>query len=239
MIFHPLSQFEVHNLNCPGLVIVTNVFWTGLIILGLMSWSIVLLERKDNVYKMFIEKSVKLIRVLLKENLRIPVQYYGLHYYYLFMFVLVVNLLGLFPYSYTLTSSFVVTLFLAMTQFIGLNLIGIYIYKWKILKLLIPNGVPLLMTPLLVIIELISYIAKVFSLSIRLFANMMSGHALLKILTSFAYTMGQKKLLIIFAWIPWVLVTIVYGIEVLIAVLQAYVFTMLSVIYHSDVIYHH
>ena len=90
------------------------------------------------------------------------------------------------PYSFTITSSFVVTLFLSLGFFIGVNIIGCLVHGIAILSLFLPGGAPVIILPALVLIEILSYFARIFSLSIRLFANMMSGHTLLKILADFS-----------------------------------------------------
>jgi ATP synthase subunit 6 len=106
--------------------------------------------------------------------------------------------------------------------------------------LILPSGVPLGIAPFLIIIEIVSYFAKVFSLSIRLFANMMSGHALLKILIGFSWTLlGTISYYTIIALFPWILVTVIMFLEALIAFLQAYVFTILVTIYINDVLTDH
>ena len=103
-----------------------------------------------------------------------------------FLFILFCNLLGMVPYGFTVTSHIIVTLGLALTIFIGINIIGIKAHGLHMLSLFLPPGAPLIMAPLLVFIEVVSYSFRVVSLSLRLFANMMSGHCLLKILAGFA-----------------------------------------------------
>ena len=135
----------------------------------------------------FLNKNMyNLVASVLNANTSLKRKEYFSILYFLFLFILFANLFGLIPFTFTITSSFVVTFFLAATHFIGINIIGVYKNGRKFLDLFLPSGVPLVIAPFLVIIELISYIAKVFSLSIRLFANMMSGHALLKILIGFS-----------------------------------------------------
>jgi len=104
----------------------------------------------------------------------------------IFMIVLICNLLGMIPYSFTVTSHLIVTFSTALAGFIGLNIIGIAKNRRHFLSLFFPPGAPMGLAPLLVFIELVSYVFRVLSLSIRLFANLMSGHTLLKILSSFA-----------------------------------------------------
>lgn len=159
----------------------------------------------------------------------------------LFFVILIANVSGLIPYTFTITSSFIVTFFLAATHFIGLNIIAVYKKQWTLANIFLPSGVPLVIAPGLVVIEIISYIAKVLSLSIRLFANMMSGHALLKILIGFSWTLLAfgTPAFITLGLFPWVLVTIIMFLEALIAFLQAYVFLILITIYLNDSITNH
>jgi len=103
-----------------------------------------------------------------------------------FLFILFCNLLGMVPYGFTVTSHIIVTLSLALTIFVGINIIGVKTHGLHMLSLFLPPGAPLIMAPLLVFIEVVSYSFRVVSLSLRLFANMMSGHCLLKILAGFA-----------------------------------------------------
>jgi len=123
---------------------------------------------------------------MVSENLYIGKQQYFTALFYLFFTVFLANMLGMLPFSFTITSSFVVTFFLALTYFLGLNLIAIIRYGWEVLNLFLPAGAPLVIAPFLIFIEAVSYVARVLSLSIRLFANMLSGHALLKILIGFS-----------------------------------------------------
>jgi ATP synthase subunit 6 len=138
-----------------------------------------------------------LISGLQKENLQLTRQYFYLPIMYLFQLILISNLTGLAPFAFTLTSSFVVTFFLASAFFIFINVIGTYNLQYEMFNLFLPSGTPLWIIPFLVLIELLSYVARVFSLSIRLFANMMSGHALLKILIGFAFAMLGSSLAVL------------------------------------------
>jgi ATP synthase subunit 6 len=104
----------------------------------------------------------------------------------IFSFIFFCNILGMIPYSFTVTSHIVVTLGLAIMAFTGINIIGIKTHGFHMLSLFLPSGAPLALAPLLVAIELVSYSFRVVSLALRLFANMMSGHCLLKILAGFA-----------------------------------------------------
>jgi ATP synthase subunit 6 len=131
-------------------------------------------------------------------------------------------------------------LYFSLAFFIGNNLIGICYHGEKYFVLFLPDGVPVAIIPFLIIIEYVSYISRIFSLAIRLFANMMSGHILLKILISFIWAIGTSNL-IHWIWIglPLCIVFLVIGLELAIAFLQAYVFVVLLTVYLNDVINTH
>jgi len=147
----------------------------------------------------------------------------------LFMFVLFCNMLGMLPYSFTVTSHIIVTFALAAVIFIGVTIIGFVNHGVGYLKLFIPSGVPLFLLPLIVIIEIISYLSRPVSLSVRLFANMMAGHTMLKVFGGFVISLG-----IIGGWLPLSFTVALTGLEILIAFLQAYVFAILTCIYLND-----
>jgi ATP synthase subunit 6 len=143
----------------------------------------------------------------------------------------------LIPYSITVTSHLIITLYFSLSFFIGTNIISILYHKEKYFELFLPEGIPVAIIPALIILEYISYISKIFSLAIRLFANMMSGHILLKILIGFSWTLFTNGLLGGFlSIIPFGVVFLVIGLEFVIAFLQAYVFTILLIIYLNDAI---
>ena len=147
----------------------------------------------------------------------------------LFMFVLFCNMLGMLPYSFTVTSHIIVTFALAAVIFVGVTIIGFVNHGAGYLKLFIPSGVPLFLLPLIVIIEIISYLSRPVSLSVRLFANMMAGHTMLKVFGGFVISLG-----IIGGWLPLSFTVALIGLEILIAFLQAYVFAILTCIYLND-----
>ena len=147
----------------------------------------------------------------------------------LFMFVLFCNMLGMLPYSFTVTSHIIVTFALAAVIFVGITIIGFVNHGVGYLKLFIPSGVPVVLLPIIVIIEIISYLARPVSLSVRLFANMMAGHTMLKVFGGFVISLG-----IIGGWLPLSFTVALTGLEILIAFLQAYVFAILTCIYLND-----
>ena len=147
----------------------------------------------------------------------------------LFMFVLFCNMVGMFPYSFTVTSHIIVTFMLALLVFLGVTILGFMKHGIKYLELFVPKGVPIVLLPLIVIIEIISYLSRPVSLSVRLFANMMAGHTMLKVFGGFVISLG-----ILGGWLPLGFSVALTGLEILVAFLQAYVFAILTCIYLND-----
>ena len=147
----------------------------------------------------------------------------------LFMFVLFCNMIGILPYSFTVTSHIIVTFMLAAFIFIGVTIIGFMKHGVGYLKLFLPSGVPMVLLPLIVVIEIISYLTRPISLSVRLFANMMAGHTMMKVFGGFVISLG-----IVGGWLPLSFSVALTGLEILVAFLQAYVFAILTCIYLND-----
>jgi len=140
-------------------------------------------------------------------------------------------MIGMLPYSFTVTSHIIVTLVLAVVVFIGVTIIGFAKHGIKYLELFVPKGVPIVLLPLIVIIEIISYLSRPVSLSVRLFANMMAGHTMLKVFGGFVISLG-----LLGGWLPLGFSVALTGLEILVAFLQAYVFAILTCIYLNDAI---
>jgi F-type H+-transporting ATPase subunit a len=151
----------------------------------------------------------------------------------IFMFVLFGNLIGMVPYSFTFTSHIAVTLTMAVAIFLMVTFIAFIKHGFKFFSFFLPAGVPIVLSPLIIVIEVISYFTRPFSLSVRLFANMMAGHTLLKVIGGFVIPLG------IFGVVPVAGLVAVIGLEFLIAFLQAYIFTILTCIYINDAIHLH
>jgi F-type H+-transporting ATPase subunit a len=147
----------------------------------------------------------------------------------LFMFVLFCNMLGMLPYSFTVTSHIIVTLIMAIFVFIAVTVIGFLKHGFGYLKLFVPSGVPIILLPLITVIEIISYLSRPVSLSVRLFANMMAGHTMLKVFGGFVVSLG-----VLGGWLPLSFSVALTGLEILVAFLQAYVFAILTCIYLND-----
>ena len=147
----------------------------------------------------------------------------------LFMFVLFCNMVGMLPYSFTVTSHIIVTLIMALFIFIAVTIIGFAKHGFKYLSLFVPSGVPTVLFPLITVIEVISYLSRPVSLSVRLFANMMAGHTMLKVFGGFVISLG-----LLGGWLPLSFSVALTGLEILVAFLQAYVFAILTCIYLND-----
>ncbi|MBL6603460.1 MAG: F0F1 ATP synthase subunit A [Alphaproteobacteria bacterium] len=158
----------------------------------------------------------------------------------LFVFLLFGNMLGLIPYSYTFTSQIIVTFVLALFIFIGVTLIAIFKHGTHFLTFFVPPGAPKVLIPFLIIIEVVSYFVRPVSLSVRLFANMLAGHTMLKVFAGLAVMItGAGGVYAPGALLPFLALVGLTGLEVLVAALQAYVFTILTCMYLNDAIHLH
>ncbi len=180
------------------------------------------------------EVSYEFIAGMISDNVGSAGRQYFPFIFTLFMFILFGNLLGMMPYSFTYTSHIIVTFALAAVVFIGVTVIGFVRHGAKFLKLFVPSGVPVFLLPLLVVIEVLSYLTRPISLSVRLFANMMAGHTMLKVFGGFVVALGFLA-----GWAPLAFVVALTGLEIGIAFLQAYVFVILTCIYLNDAIHLH
>jgi F-type H+-transporting ATPase subunit a len=179
------------------------------------------------------EMVYEFVATTLRSNAGSGSQKYFPFIFSLFMFVLCGNVLGLTPYSFTYTSHIIVTGGLAITVFLGVTVIGFMKHGAGYLRMFFPHGAPVVAAPLLVPIELVSYLSRPFSLSVRLAANMTVGHIMLKVVAGFIAGMG------VMGFIPFAGVVGVTVLELGIACLQAYIFTVLSCIYLHDALHLH
>ncbi len=150
----------------------------------------------------------------------------------IFVFVLFSNLAGMLPYSFTTTSHITVTFALAAMLFVIIVIAAFLKHGLKFLSIFMPSGAPLWMAPLLIVIELFAYLIRPFSLSIRLAANMTAGHTMLKVIASFVISLG-----FVGGWFPLLFLTLLTGFEIFVAILQAYIFTMLACVYLNDAVH--
>ncbi|MEQ8327631.1 MAG: F0F1 ATP synthase subunit A [Parvibaculum sp.] len=184
-----------------------------------------------------VELSYEFIANMLRDNVGTAGLRFFPFVFTLFMFILALNLLGMVPYSFTVTSHIIVTFALAFFIFIGVTILGFAVHGFGFFKFFVPHGVPAYLLPLVVPIEVVSYLTRPISLSVRLFANMMAGHTVLKVFAGFVIALGA------FGYLPGLLplafMVALTGLEVLVAALQAYVFAILTCIYLNDALHMH
>ena len=235
--FHPMDQFIVKPLfggDTVTFITPTNVtFWmavTVLAIIGLMvlttSKRAIVPGRGQSIAELaygFVYKMVE--DVTGKDGLK-----YFPYIMTLFMFILVANFLGLIPMSFTTTSHFAVTIVLALLVFLAVTIVGFVKNGAKFLGLFWVSSAPLALRPILAVIELISYFVRPVSHSIRLAGNIMAGHAVIKVFAGFAAITVVSPVSVI-------AITAMYGLEVLVAFIQAYVFTILTCVYLKDALH--
>merc|ERR1712066_282056 len=188
-----------------------------------------------NTWQIFIETVYDMVSQLLFDNINIEGEKYFPYVSMIFVFILFSNLSGLIPYSFTVTSHIIITFTLSFSIFIGVNIIGIRRHGFNMLSLIIPANSSFAMALILVPIEFISYLARPISLGVRLFINLMAGHTLLKVIVGFAWSMLLlEDILSIIHLFPLLVLILLMGLELGVAIIQAYVFTVLTCIYLND-----
>jgi F-type H+-transporting ATPase subunit a len=245
---HPLDQFKIEPIipihiggidasftNSALLMCITVAVASVIVIWGSRGRALV-----PSRWQSLAEISYEFIAGMIDDNVGHEGRDYFPFIFTLFMFIFFGNLLGLIPYGYTFTGQIVVTFAMAAVVFIGVTIIGIARHGWHFLSFFVPHGVPTLLLLLLVPIELLSYLIRPFTLSIRLFANMMAGHTMLAIFAGFVAPLllaaGAIKA---FAVVPLAVDILLIFLELLVAALQAYVFTILTCLYLRDAIHLH
>lgn len=235
--YTPLEQFEVVPVFTNGYFFFSNsslylIITTVLIVLTFLT-ALKKVEIIPSSWQSGIEVLYEFIISMIKQQAgRNALKFFPL-VFLVFIFVLFSNLIGLIPLSFTTTAQLIVTLTLAFSINLGLIFFGFFAHGYKFLTLFVPSGLPVFLMPLVVVIEVVSYLLRTFSLSIRLFANMMAGHTLLYILSSFAIGFLKSSFFIL-SIVPFVMVCAVLALELGIAMLQAYVFAVLFCIYLND-----
>jgi len=232
MLFNPIDQFLVLG-DCPWF---TNYIIAISIIVTISSifWYFVVYSTSFNKVEILISS----LRSVASDAI-ISTQGYTSYLIFLFLVILTSNILGMIPYTLTVTSFALATFTLSLTSFLGLNMVALTLHRSKLVDLFLPSGAPLVMSWFLIILETISYFVRVLSLAIRLFANMMAGHALTKILGSFAWTMFSLGIIGFIGFAPWLILFAISFLELLICALQAYVFVTLVSLYINDIIHMH
>ncbi len=185
-----------------------------------------------NNWQIVFESLYKFIINILEAQVGKIAQRFFPYVFSVFIIILIANIAGMTLYSFTLTSHILVTFTLGVSSFLGLTILGFFLQKFGFFNLFIPKGIPSALVPILLVVEIISYVSRALSLSIRLFANLMSGHTLLHILAFFSSKLFKYKYLI--GFLSFLLILAIVVLEFCIAILQAYVFTILICIYLND-----
>lgn len=247
-IFSPLSQFEVNSLvgfnaEILGLsnVTLTNFSFYILLVLfaitGLHLYANNETNLVPNKWSISLEASFASFNSMVREQIGHLNEMYLPFIYSIFWFVLIGNLVSNVPYSFAVNASAVSTLGLSVTIFIGVTILSLTLHGIKFFSFFIPNGTPLYLVPLLVLIEIISYFARAVSLGVRLFANLTAGHTLLKILSTFLFKLFSTSLIVfIVTLIPFAIFVALIGLEIGVSFIQAFVLTLLVSSYLKDAI---
>jgi F-type H+-transporting ATPase subunit a len=238
----PLAQFEIKTLiplkmgevdvsftNSALFMSLTLVLVTLFLVLGMRQRALV-----PGRWQSMVEISYEFVANLLRDTVGSEGRKYFPLVFTLFMFILFGNMLGMIPYSFTFTSHIIVTFAMALAVFIGVTVLGFIKHGFHFFSFFVPPGVSVVLWPLMIPIEIISYLSRPISLSVRLFANLTAGHTMLKVFAGFVVSMG-----VIGGVLPFAFVVALTGLELLIAFLQAYVFTILTCFYINDALHLH
>jgi ATP synthase subunit 6 len=247
VLYSPLDQFKIaplFSLVVAGIDIsATNFLLVSLLTILVIRGFVFLIKEPNsnsffvipNGWQHIIEKLYALVTQLLSDIITTGSERYFPFVSVLFMFILSNNLIGLVPYSFTVTSHITLTFFLSFSIFVAMNIIGFQRHGVELFSLFLPANTTFFLALLLVPIELISYIAKPISLGVRLFINLMAGHSLLKVIVGFSWNMLLvENLKAVVFILPLLILVLLMGLELGVALIQAYVFITLTAIYLND-----
>ena len=238
MATNPMNQFEVYRIGPEIKLGAIDISFTNASLFMVISSLAILLvfnlgSKKNSLLpskmQLLSELSYTFVSKMISDTAGSKAKPYFAFIFSIFMFVLFCNMFGMIPYTFTVTSHIIVTFVLAAFIFIGVTIVGFAKHGFGYLKLFVPSGVPAVLLPLIVVIEVISYLSRPVSLSVRLFANMMAGHTMMKVFGGFVISLG-----IVGGWLPLSFSVALTGLEILVAFLQAYVFAILTCIYLND-----
>lgn len=250
-ISSPLDQFEVTNLiglNAPVLnhlnLSLTNLGLYSIVVLVIITLLHYYTNNNNKIipskWSIGLESFYTSINSMVRDQIGYTNEIYLPLIYSLFIFIIVSNLIGNIPYNYTIATSLVFSIGLSFTIFTGVTILAVYLHRLHFFSFFVPGGTPLALVPLLVLIELISFGARAVSLGVRLFANMVAGHTLLKILSTFlAQMFSSSKLVFVLTLIPFTIFIALIGLELAVSVIQAYVFCILTSSYIKDAVHLH
>ncbi len=241
MLVAYFDQFNIVSL------ITIQIFWgewlitftNSSLMMGLAGMILWLLLRNNNLipnkWQSIMELIYVNIRLVVHDNLGKTGQKYFPFILCIFLFIATLNILGLFPFVFTPTAHIIITFGLSLSILIAVTLLGFITFKFNFLSIFMPGGVPIILAPFLVIIETLSYMIRAISLGVRLAANISAGHLLFAILSGFAFNMLINGLIFL-SFFPMLIMIFITLLEIMVAVIQAYVFMLLTTIYFGDTI---
>jgi F-type H+-transporting ATPase subunit a len=248
MTLDPIHQFNIDNLFKIGQISNQAIYFTNSSVYMLVSVAVICLLMVVGVagrqlvpgrFQSMAEVSYEFVATMVRSNAGPEGMKFFPLVFSLFMFILVSNVIGIVPYTFTVSSHIIVTATLALLVFFTVLIYGFYRNGLKFFRIFVPSGIPIYILPLVVAIEIISFLTRPLSHSVRLFANMLAGHITLKVFAGFVVLLGTSLGTI--GWIggilPLALTVALTALELLVAFLQAYVFAILTCIYLNDAIH--
>lgn len=241
----PLEQFTIEpifdlKIGETDISFTNSSLWMAITALVLIVFVLVGTQRRAMVpgrWQSAVEYFYQVVADMVRDNVGTQGRPYFPFIFTLFTFILFGNLIGLIPGAFTFTSHLAVTFAMAAFVFVGVTIIGLITHGFKFFSLFFPHGAPIVSAPILVPIEIISYFSRPISLSVRLFANMTVGHVLLKVIGG--GVVGLGSFFIIPGLLPFAFLVAITMLEVMIAVIQAYVFAILTCVYLNDALHLH
>ncbi|MCZ6453019.1 MAG: F0F1 ATP synthase subunit A [Alphaproteobacteria bacterium] len=241
----PLEQFTIEpifdlKIGETDISFTNSSLWMAITALVLIVFMVVGTQRRAMVpgrWQSAVEYFYQVVADMVRDNVGTQGRPYFPFIFTLFTFILFGNLIGLIPGAFTFTSHLAVTFAMAAFVFVGVTIIGLITHGFKFFSLFFPHGAPIVSAPILVPIEIISYFSRPISLSVRLFANMTVGHVLLKVIGG--GVVGLGSFFIIPGLLPFAFLVAITMLEVMIAVIQAYVFAILTCVYLNDALHLH
>jgi F-type H+-transporting ATPase subunit a len=244
----PIHQFHIVNLFALGKLGNAEIAFTNsaaymLLAVVLLTGFLVLGTAGGRAVPGRLQSAAELTYEFVAEMLRSTAGHEGMRFFpfvfTVFMFVLLLNMFGLIPYGFTVTSHIIITAALALTVFFTVVIYGLVRHGLHFFNLFVPKGVPIAILPMIVAIEILSFVSRPVSHSVRLFANMLAGHIALQVFAGFIILLGGALGAIGWAGgvVPFAMIVALFALETLVAVLQAYVFAILTCIYLNDAIH--
>jgi len=250
MIISPLEQFKIVKLIDFGIgkydISITNSTFNLFIIFSIVTFILSHFSKKSNLFiipsnwQYMLESLYKFILAIVTDQIGNEGKKYFTLLTTIFIFIFLSNILGMIPYNLTITSQPIITLGFALSLFIGITIIGLVKHGTHFFMLFVPKGIPVVIMPIIVILEILGYLTRPISLGVRLFANMFAGHTLLNIIAFFTWNiMIYGGILGVLAALPIMLILALVTLEFVICALQTYVYTVLIASYLNDVIHLH